>query len=201
MISKATALSVWAFVVAGSAGAALWLAAGGAGDSSREVDRVIGVQSGTRGTDGEQTPKPGVTQVLPTPPPPTAVRPPPPAADTAARDAARQTIEGVRGTDGSTVPPRNTVESIRHGTGSIEPINRQEGVTTPTLRNLEVVLRVQSRTPPPPPTAAGQGGGKSAATTAAKLLMLETKEPPPEEEVSDDRAIDAQFHQQAQEGS
>lgn len=192
MIGKATALSVWVLVAAGSTGAAVWLAVSVSGDAPRPVDRAIGVPSGAQGADGQEPSRQGVRQAVP--PPPVAERP----AAAPAGDAARQAIEGVRGTDGSLLPPRNQVESVPRGRGSIEPINRQEGVTTLTLQNLEVVLRVQSRTPPPPPH---QGGGGSAATTAAKLLMLEQPEPPPEEEISDDRALDAQFRQQDQEGS
>ena len=199
MIPKAIALGVLTLVAASSTGAALWLALSGSDDSPRKVDPVIGVQSGARGSNAAEPSQQGVRQVLPQPP--AADRPASPAAEAATGDAAPQTIEGVRGAAGSPLPPRNAIESVRHESGSIEPINRQGGVTTLTLQNLEVVLRMQSRTPPPPPKGASQGGGTSAATTAAKLLMLEKPEAPPEEEISDDRAIDAQFRQQDQEGS
>ncbi|MCY2988184.1 MAG: hypothetical protein NTY19_10020 [Planctomycetota bacterium] len=198
MNPKAIALGALALAAAGSTGAALWLAVSGSDDSPRKVDQVIGVQSGARGSNAAEPSQQGVRQVLPQPP---AADRPAPAADAAAGDAAPQTIEGVRGAAGSPLPPRNAIESVRRESGSIEPINRQEGVTTLTLQNLEVVLRMQSRTPPPPPKGASQGGGTSAATTAAKLLILEKPEAPPEEEVSDDRAIDAQFRQQDQKGS
>ena len=199
MIPKAMALGVWALVAASSTGAALWLALSAADDSPRKVEQVIGVPSGARGSNADDPSKQGVRQVLP--PPPAADRPVSPPADVAAGAAARQTIEGVRGADGATLTPRNAIENVRRGSGSIEPISRQEGVTTLTLQNLEVVLRLQSPTPPPPPQGASQGGSSSAAATAAKLLMLEKQETPPEEEVSDDRAIDAQFRQQDQKGS
>ena len=94
-------------------------------------------------------------------------------------------IEGVQGSDGTTVPPENTIESVNEGHGSIETIRGIEGIDTVMLQNLEAVLRMQQR----PQEQQSQGGARAAAA----LLTMEPSEEEPVEEVIDGRQVHVEY--------
>ena len=94
-------------------------------------------------------------------------------------------IEGVQGSNGTKVPPENTIESVTEGHGSIETIRGIEGIDTVMLQNLEAVLRMQQR----PQEQQSQGGARAAAS----LLTMEPDETEEAEEVIDGRQVHAEY--------
>ncbi len=149
-------------------------------DSDNSIQSVKGVNSGAGGSDTEEPERKGVEQIQAEHEPPdsqkaTANESP---TDTETPDSQAVDIQGVQGTDGTTVQLENTIESVSSDHGSIQSIRGIEGIDTVPLQNLETVLRVQE--PPPEPT----GGG---ARTAAGLLTMEGEGQNEVEEVIDGR--------------
>jgi len=148
-------------------------------DAPNSVKSITGVNSGAGGTDAQQPDPKGVEMVVPPDDPQDSTEVQPDATEADA-ESENVEIEGVQGTDGTSVPPpENTIESVSEAHGSIETIRGIEGIDAVMLRNLEAVLRMQQQ----PEEPQGQGGARSAAA----LLTMESDEPEETEEIVDSR--------------
>jgi hypothetical protein len=155
----------------GAGVALLWSAVRGPGDDADRAGSITGVRSDAGGSAGaEHEEEKGVESV------------PPDVPETAQNqeDGESQAVDirGVRGTDGTSIQVKNTVEGVSSVDGSIQPIRGIEGIDTIAIQNLEAVLRMQSRPTEPDP----QGG----VSTAAALMTMEG-EPQEELEEADER--------------
>ena len=162
-----TTLALAASAAIGAAAGALVLQIAPTGAGQQDVKSITGVGSGVGGARDKQiNEEEGIDATIP--PPPEA--PPAQAADPEAVD-----IEGVEGTDGTTVETEATIEILTADDGTMQSIRGIQGIDTVMLQNLEAVLRM--RAPPEPPQ--GGGGGRAAAA----LLTMEAEElPEPVEE-------------------
>jgi len=147
-------------------------------DASNSVKSITGVNSGAGGSDAQQPDPKGLEMVVPPNEPPMSADVQPDATETDA-ESENVEIQGVQGTDGTSVPPENTIESVSEAHGSIETIRGIEGIDTVMLQNLEAVLRMQQQ----PEEPQGQGGARSAAA----LLTMKSDEPEETEEIIDSR--------------
>ncbi|MBC8869853.1 MAG: hypothetical protein H8E44_10565 [Planctomycetes bacterium] len=147
-------------------------------DAPNSVKSITGVNSGAGGTDAKEPDRKGVETIVPEDVPPESSKVQPEAIEADA-ESENVEIQGVQGTDGTSVPPENTIESVSEAHGSIETIRGIEGIDAVMLRNLEAVLRMQQQ----PEEPQGQGGARSAAA----LLTMESDEPEETEEIVDSR--------------
>jgi len=129
----------------------LWSVVSGPNDTGNKAGSITGVASGAAGSDAPEDEQKGVDSVQ---------------VDT--QTAEIVDIQGVEGTDGTSVEQENTIEGVNSVEGSVQPIRGIEGIDTIAIQNLETVLQMQA----PEMKQDGQGG----VATAAALMTMEDGE-------------------------